>query len=482
MHDNLLSCDLSRKQSLTHSRKLLPHAFIWCHDCQPSCAGCAGAAVAAPSPVAVTDVLGAKDAPHVAAVGGSHETAQAQSELEANTAELEHAVDNTPPVLGDDEKAIYRELAGPLADDDDPDIPQPESSSSASARVGAEAPTPAETAQPSAQVVDLSEQAVEMGPPRDPVPDEGSSPSTAAEETVVGQPASGVEDVTLATDAASAAAAAPDTVLDTTSEPAPSHSEQADAVAPAAGAPSEETAAADAADTVAAPHGPVAVALPEEDTLLDDSTVPAPATEADAAPEAAETASAAADEEVARNREEVTERPPIDTGSSNVHAEDQEVAEPAAAVDMAGAGEIAATGAASGEAARAEPAATTEAAAPAAASEVTAAAEGEPTVLSLGEDEAAEAAAPEEASEVTAAAEAPVTLPLGQDAAARPAAADDKDDAVVAKPVIALATGHPSAGTFTDSHGSQGEDEFHDATDENSKAVSPAGGSPAASE
>ena len=395
--------------------------------------------------------------------------------MEANTAELEHA-EPTPPVFGDDAKAIYRDLAGPLASNAS-DIPQPESSSTASAQVGAEAPTPAETVQPSAEVVDLPKQAEETGLLHDPVPDPTISPATAEEETVVDQPAPGVKPVTLATDPAQAAAAAPDTVLDSASEPAPPTSEQADAaaaapesvqdaaskpappageqadvVALAASVPSEETTTAEA-DTVAARDAPSAVALPAEDTLLDDSTAPAPAAELDAKPEGGETASAAVDEEAAKDDDEVLERPPVESESSNLHAEEQEAAEPAAAVDTAGVGEDAATGAASGEAAGAETAATAEAAAPAAPSEVTAAAADEPTSSWLGED-----------------------------AGAKTAAADDKDDAVDAAPVVTLATGHPSAGTFTDSHGSQAEDEFHDAHDEHSKAVSPAGGSPAASE
>ena len=444
--------------------------------------------------MAATHGLAAEDAPRAAAAGGSHEAAQAQSELEANTAELEHA-EPTLPVFGDDAKAIYRELAGPLADDD-PDMAQPQSSSTATAQVGAEAPTPAETAQPSAVVVDLPEQAEETGPQRDPAPDETVSPATAPEEAVAEQPAGGVEHETVATDAAQVAAAASDNTLNAASEPPPACSEQADNVAPAASAASQETTAAEA-DTVAARDAPSAVALPAEDTLLDDSTDPAPVAELDTEPEAVQTASAAVGEEAARDANEMTERPAVESDSSNLRAEEQAVAEPAAAADTAGAGEDAATGAASGEAAG-DGTAAVEAAAPAEASKVTAAAEDEPPILSLTKDAAtgaafgedagadtaatAEAAAPAVVSEVPAAAAEPATLSLGENAVVGAAAADDKDDAVLAAPVIALATGHPSEGTFTDSHGSQAEDEFHDAHDEHSKAVSPAGGSPAASE
>ena len=331
------------------------------------------------------------------------------------------------------------------------DVTQPDASSTASPHAGAVVAVPAETARPSAEVMDLMRQAEEAGPPTETVPDDVVSPAMAPGETVGKQPADDVEHVTPATDEAQAAVAAPDSMPDTGSEPAPSASEQADATVQAADASTEATAA-EQPDTVADPDVPSEVALPAEDTLLDDSTSPAAVAETGPAHEHAEAASAAAPEAV-RDDDEVTERPPLDLESDNARAEAQEAAEPAEVVTTGGADWVAATGAASGVAAGAGTAATAEAAVPAVAGEATAAAEVEPIVLSLGED-----------------------------AAATSAAADDRVDAVNATPVITLATSHPSAGTFAESHGSQGEDDFRDAHDEASKDVSPAGGSPAASE
>ena len=281
-------------------------------------------------------------------------------------------------------------------------------------------------------VVEASELAAEEGQEGGLAVGETVSTAVASAGTDAEQAGGDADYTTVPADTAHAAVLSTDETQATVSVPEPSASTQVEADAQTASASSGEPKAVEA-DTAPA-RDALAVALPAEDTLLDDSSTPAPTAEVAAATEPAE-AAAPADPDAVGESEGVTKHAPVGTECDDVVGA-QEVAEPAVTDDVTESDTV------PGSQAVTEPAVT---------GEVTA------------EDEA-QGAAPAE------------------DAAAETAAADDKHTAAMEPPVGALATSHPSADTFTDSHGSQGDDVFHDVQDEHSKAASPAGDSPTVSE